>query len=77
MSNLPERINVMRVVSYDVTKLIDDLREMNVGLNLDDITTDQLLDYIQDWVAEDLACGWGHTIDPRGLIYQDENGNEL
>jgi len=66
---LPERINVMRVVSYDVQQLVDDIynfREMDT----DEITIEDCLDWIQDWVREDFG-----TLD--GLIYQDENGEEL
>jgi hypothetical protein len=67
MSKLPERINVSKTITYDVPRIVNDLKELGL---VDEITTEILLDYIEDWVAEDF--GTEHT-----LIYQDENGEEL
>jgi hypothetical protein len=65
---LPKEINVIRSVTYDVPKLIDDLIELgHEGV----ITTETLMEYITDWVAEDFC---GHTT---GLSYQDQNGQEI
>lgn len=69
MSNLPERINVMRVVTYNTAEVVKDLHE-ETGVNPEDITLDEVLDRIEEWAADDL----GDTSD---LIYQDENGNDL
>jgi oligoribonuclease (3'-5' exoribonuclease) len=68
MNKLPTRINVMRVVSYDVSGIIEDIKENEPDA---EITTESILDYIQDWVEADFG---GVT---KGLIYQDENGEEL
>lgn len=67
--DLPERINVIRTVSYDVPKLISDLEDMGV----EDIDLDTLMEYIEDWVAEDMSAPPSR----HDLVYQDENGNEL
>ena len=64
--SLPERINVMRVVSYDVESIRRDAH--NAGLPLD--TVDDVLEFIEEWVEEDFGS-------LSGLIFQDENGNEL
>lgn len=72
---LPERINVMRVVSYDVPAIVQDIKNCeltNHGLELtdDEVPLAEVLLWIEDWVSEDFG-----TLD--GLIYQDENGEEL
>ena len=72
MNKLPERINVMKVVSYDVTAILEDMGEPESPNDkpTDELTVDDLLDWIAPWVSED----FGTT---RHLIYQDEDGNEL
>jgi len=67
MSNLPKRINVIKTVSYDVPRIVNDLKEMG---REEEITIQVILDYIQDWVDEDFGKN-------SELIYQDENGGEL
>ena len=67
MDKLPERINVSKTITYDVPRIVNDLKELG---HEGEITTETVLDYIEDWVAEDF--GTEHT-----LIYQDENGEEL
>ena len=68
-NSLPERINVMRVITYDVEKIIEYICQCDEKTP-DQVTLDDCLSLIEDWVAED----FGST---RGLIYQDENGNDL
>jgi hypothetical protein len=67
--SLPERINVIRTVSYDVPKIVGDLQEMN----MEDIDLDVILEYIQEWVVEDLTA----PLSRHDIVYQDENGEEL
>ena len=67
MGELPERINVMRVVSYEVNQIVNDLKEVEQG----EITLDDVLDVVIDYALEDFGTN------PKTLIYQDENGNEL
>lgn len=72
--SLPERINVMKVVTYDVTKIVADIlesRRINWGDELgDEVELWEIMEYIEDWVEDDFG-----TLN--GLIYQDENGEEL
>jgi len=67
--SLPERINVIRTVSYDVPKIVGDLQEMN----MEDIDLDVILEYIQEWVYEDMSA----PVSRHNIVYQDENGEEL
>ena len=64
--SLPSRINVIKVVTYDVESIRRDAH--NAGLPLD--TVDDVLEFIEEWVEEDFGS-------LSGLIFQDENGNEL
>lgn len=66
---LPERINVMKVISYDVQQICEDIHAAHEK-PFDEITIEDCLDYIEDWVIDDFG-------DAYGVIYQDENGNEL
>ena len=72
--SLPERINAMRVSSYDVEYICKDIREcylINHGEEMkDEISIEEVLLWLEDWVEEDLG-----TLN--GVIYQDENGEEL
>jgi len=65
---IPTTINVMKVISYDVSGIIEGIKENEPDAQ---ITTESILDYIEDWVWADFG---GVT---KGLIYQDENGEEL
>jgi hypothetical protein len=66
---LPEQINVMKVVTYDPRYIAECIAELD-GISVDEVSIDDVFDYIQGWVEEDF--GTEHT-----LIYQDENGEEL
>lgn len=64
---LPKEINVIRAVTYSVPQIMDELIEQGYQ----NITTESIMEYITDWVAEDFC---GHTT---GLSYQDQNGMEI
>ena len=64
---MPKRINVMKVVTYDVEAIRQDLSN-TMDIHLD--TVDDVLEYIEEWVAEDFGS-------LSGLSFQDEDGNEL
>jgi hypothetical protein len=84
MSDLPERINVMRVVTYDVAGVIEQLqaeRDSEVvydrhtphRLSADEpFTIDDVLERVEGYIADDFL-----GINPNDLIVQDENGNDL
>lgn len=72
MTQLPERINAIKVISYNVPDLVDTIVELNNGeITKDDVTLDELLDLVSGWADEDM------TNAPNKIIYQDENGGEL
>lgn len=68
---LPERINVMKVISYDVTDIVGNIKEMQDDYSYSP-TIDEVLDWMTEWVIEDFD-----QPDYNGLIFQDENGREL
>ena len=84
MSDLPERVNVMRVVTYDVANIVEQLRaERNSEVMYDrsgarplsadePITIDDVLERVEGYIADDFL-----GINPNDLIVQDEDGNEL
>jgi hypothetical protein len=65
---LPERINAMKVATYDVQEIIGYISD---GLDkpVEEITLEDVLEWIEDDVDMDIA---GHNV-----IFQDENGEEL
>jgi hypothetical protein len=69
METLPERINVVRSITYDVPAVIKDLEEMDV----DPIDLDTIMHYITEWVEEDMRA----PISRHDITYLDENGQEL
>jgi hypothetical protein len=65
--SLPERINVIKTITYDVK----DLRGAAMKDDGIDFTSvDDILEYIEEWIEEDFGS-------LSGLIFQDENGNDL
>ena len=69
METMPERINVIRTVTYDVQSVIKDLEEMEV----EPIDLETVMDYITEWVDEVMRS----PLSRRELTYLDENGQEL
>ena len=71
METLPERINVIRTITYDVPSLLIDLEDM--GVEKEEIDLEFILDHIHEWVYEDMSA----PVSRHDLVYQDEDGNEL
>ena len=69
MSNLPERVNAMKVSSYNVEEIVDAMLTMEYKDKAEDITIEDILEWIGDDVDMDIANS--------SVIYQDENGEEL
>lgn len=67
----PERINVMKVITYDV----ESIRQQIVADN-GEVTLEEVIERIYSYVKDDFSCGWGHEADIKDLILQDENGEE-
>jgi len=70
MGNMPERINVMKVISYDVQDIVERLTENDETLR--EVELDEVMQQIQAWIEEDFPA---EIIND--LIIQDENGEEL
>ena len=70
MEILPEKINVIRSITYDVQSVIKDLEELG-----DDYSgnLDTIMGYITRWAEEDMTA----PISRHDLTYLDENGVEL
>ena len=71
METLPERINVIRSITYDIPSLVIELEDM--GIDKEEIDLEFILEHIHDWVYEDMSA----PVSRHDLVYQDENGNEL
>lgn len=69
---LPERINVMRVVTYDVQNIMESIVSMNTDRDFDSITLEEVMEQVEAWVQEDFPADR-----IKDLIIQDENGEEL
>jgi hypothetical protein len=65
---LPQRINAMKVASYDVQEIVGYISD---GLEkpVEEITLEDVLEWIEDDVNMDIAGS--------NVIFQDENGNDL
>lgn len=84
MSDLPVRINVMRVVTYDVASVIEQLqaerdseivydKDGSHRLSADEpFTIEEVMDRVESYVEDDFA---GMRLSE--LVFQDEDGNDL
>lgn len=70
---MPERINVSKVVTYDVGTVLSQLKEDGI----EEPTFDDVLERIEQYTLDDFSCGHGHLVPNHELIYTDVNGNEL
>jgi hypothetical protein len=73
METMPDRINVTKVVTYDVPDIITKLIEQGMK----NPTIDDVVEMVEEWVKDDFSCGWGHQADVRDLIFTNEDGEEL
>jgi len=72
--SLPERINVMKVITYDVQQIVNDLIES--GQEDGKVTLDDVMCHVEELARNDFSCGWGH--EPQGdLIFQTDDGEDL
>ncbi len=69
MRNLPERINAMKCVTYDVEVIVDAMMAMEYKDTPEEITLEDILEWISDDVESDINFS--------NVLYQDENGGEL
>jgi len=73
METMPDRINVTKVVTYDVPDIITKLIEQG----MENPIIDDVVEMVEEWVKDDFSCGWGHQADVRDLIFTNEDGEEL
>lgn len=83
--SLPERVNVMRVISYDVATIVEQIqadRDSEVIYNKDgayrlsadaSITLDDVMERIENYCYDDFAG----KVRLNDLIFQDENGKDI
>lgn len=69
-TELPDRINVMRVISYDTAEIRKSIAELN-DVPVEEVTDKEILDLIQDWITEDFQSQLGKE------LWLDEHGNEV
>lgn len=69
MTKLPERINAMKCISYDVEQIVDAMMTMDYRESEQEITLEDVLEWIGDDVEADINFS--------KVFYQDENGGEL
>ena len=69
MTKLPERVNAMKCISYDVEQIVDAMMTMDYRESEHEITLEDVLEWIGDDVEADINFS--------KVFYQDENGGEL
>lgn len=81
MSELPERINVMKLVTYVVGDIVAEMCNPDTGWingltdatpKPDEVTIEMIMEYIDNWVQEDFPA---ERI--KDLIFQDQDGEDL
>jgi hypothetical protein len=69
MDTLPKHINAMKCITYDVESIVDAMMTMEYKESEQDITLEDILEWIGDDVEADINFS--------SVFYQDENGGEL
>ena len=73
----PERINVIKTITYDTEHIFMMIQEDNRNIGNDiDIELSDIIEMIHNYAYDDFSCGWGHKTDMSELIFMDENGEE-
>ena len=71
-TKLPERINVMKVISYDVQNIMESIVAMNSDRDFDSITLEEVMEQVEAWVQDDFPADR-----IKDLIIQDQDGEDL
>lgn len=69
MDKLPKRINAIKCITYDVGSIVDAMMSMDYRGSENEITLEDILEWIGDDVEADINFS--------KVLYQDENGGEL
>lgn len=70
MTNLPERINAVKTITYDVQSIVDTILDFNKELSKEEVTLEMVLDWVDDMAPEDFTT-------TSKFYLSDENGEEL
>ena len=69
-----ERVNVMKVASYEVSHVIEELKRTRAEV----VTLDDVMTLIEDWAEREFGCdSCGHKQRVGELIFQDQDGEDL
>jgi hypothetical protein len=79
MSDMPQTINVTRVISYDVAKVVENIIEDRTSSTWVDSKGSsggqpKTLEVTRE---DEFSCGWGHNNEIDDLIFTDQDGNEI
>ena len=69
-NELPERINAIKSISYDVQQIVETIMAEQ-EIEAKSVTLEMVMDRIESWVEEDFINEASDT------GYQDENGSEV
>jgi len=72
-NEFPERVNVIKSITYQVQDIVDMLR----ADNKEEPDMEDVMEQIEEWAKDDFSCGYGHQANIKELIFTDENGEEL
>ena len=67
-TDLPERINVIHTITYNVGEVRESLAELN-GIEPSEVKDYEITNLIDTWISEDF--------NGKEVILQDENGEEV
>jgi hypothetical protein len=67
---LPEQINAIKSITYDVESIVDSMLTMEYKENKSDITLDDII----EWIEDDIDADFNGS---NNYVLQDENGEEL
>lgn len=70
-TTLPQRINAIKVISYDVQQIAEALMAEN-EIEAQEVTLEMVMERIEAWVEEDFS----HDV-ADSIIYQNEDGEEI
>jgi hypothetical protein len=70
MSDLPKSINVIKVISYDVQQIVEDIMAQD-DIEASAVDMKKIMEYVDTLVEEDFDTSKDY------LLYQDENGEEI
>lgn len=68
---MPERVKVMRVVTYDVAEIVASMKQL--GEPEGEITKEAVIELVEQWAHDDFR----EPVSRHDLTFQDENGHEI